>query len=119
MPRNIREYEVFRLSHKMVLEIYSVTKKFPQDERYSLTSQIKRSAYSIPMNLIEGGAKRTEAEFRRFVDIAVGSCAEMEYQLELCRDLKFLTIEQYDFLAKQYTSIGKMLNKLMQKLNER
>jgi len=91
----------------MVIEVYKTTKAFPKEERYGLTSQMKRSAYSIPMNLVEGGAKRTEKEFRRFVDIAIGSCAELEYQLELCRDLNFLTSDQYDSLNKKYTSLAK------------
>ncbi|NOZ60393.1 MAG: four helix bundle protein [Calditrichaeota bacterium] len=116
MSRNIRNYDVFKLSHEMVLKIYEVTKSFPKEERYGLTSQLRRAAYSIPMNLIEGGAKNSEGEFRRFVDIAVGSCAEVEYQLELCFDLKYLSESLFRPLGANYSSIGKMLNRLYQKL---
>ena len=116
MSRNIRNYDVFKISHKMVLKIYEVTKTFPREERYGLTSQLRRSAYSIPMNLIEGGAKNSEGEFRRFVDIAIGSCAEVEYQIELCFDLKYLNETDFYELRDNYTSIGKMLNRLYQKL---
>ena len=116
MSRNIRNYDVFKISHKMVLKIYEVTKTFPREERYGLTSQLRRSAYSIPMNLIEGGAKNSEGEFRRFVDIAIGSCAEVEYQIELCFDLKYLNETEFNELRDNYTSIGKMLNRLYQKL---
>ena len=116
MGRNIRSYEVFKLSHEMVLKIYKSTKKFPNEERFGLTSQLRRSAYSIPMNLIEGGARRGEAEFRQFVNIAIGSCAEVQYQLELARDLSYFSTEEYTELNDNFARIGKMLNKLMQKL---
>jgi four helix bundle protein len=116
MPRNIKNYEVFQLAHQMVLKIYSTTKKFPSEERYGLTSQLRRAAYSIPMNLIEGGAKLGEGEFRRFVDISIGSCAEVEYQIELCHDLKYLSDQDFSELAENYQRIGKMLNRLMQTL---
>ena len=116
MPRNIKKYEVFQLAHQMVLKIYETTKDFPPEERYGLTSQLRRSAYSVPMNLIEGGAKLGESEFRRFVDIEIGSCAEVEYQLELCHDLKYLSDQDFTDLSENYQSIGKMLNRLMQTL---
>jgi len=116
MKRNIKNYEVFKLSHQMVLRIYAVTKKFPADEKFGLTSQLRRSAYSIPMNLIEGGARLGEGEFRQAVNIAVGSCAEVEYQLELAKDLTYLSAEEFIALQANYNSIGKMLNRLMQKL---
>ncbi|MBN2012807.1 four helix bundle protein [candidate division KSB1 bacterium] len=117
MGRNIREYEVFKLSHQMTLKIYNATKSFPADERYGLTSQLRRAAYSIPMNLVEGGARSSQAEFRRFVEIARGSCAEVDYQLDLCYDLRYISENIYDELKSNNTSIGKMLNKLMKKIN--
>ena len=117
MSRNVRSYTVFKLSHQLVLKIYEITKRFPREERYGLSSQMRRSAYSIPMNLIEGGAKRGEKEFRRFVDISVGSCAETEYQLELVRDLKYIPEIDFKELKDQYEQVGKMLNSLMRKLS--
>lgn len=116
MRREIKKYEVFKLAHQMVLKIYSTTKKFPVEERYGLTSQLRRADYSIPMNLIEGGARQGEGEFRQFVNIATGSCAEVEYQLELCHDLGYLTDDEFTELTAGYTSVGKMLNNLMKKL---
>jgi len=68
------------------------------------------------MNLIEGGAKLGEGEFRRFVDISIGFCAEVEYQIELCHDLNYLSHPDFTELAENYQRIGKMLNRLMQKL---
>ena len=116
MARNIKNYEVFQLAHQMVLKIYAITKNFPSEERYGLTSQLRRAAYSIPMNLIEGGAKLGEKDFRRFVDISIGSCAEVEYQIELCHDLTYLSENEFVELRENYERIGKMLNRLMQKL---
>ena len=116
MARNIKNYEVFQLAHQMVLNIYAITKNFPTEERYGLTSQFRRAAYSIAMNLIEGGTKLGERDFRRFVDISIGSCAEIEYQIELCHDLNYLSEADFVELSENYQRIGKMLNRLMQKL---
>jgi four helix bundle protein len=116
MARNIKEYKVFKLSHKSVLKIYQVIKNFPSEERYGLAAQLRRAAYSIPMNLIEGGARSGEREFRQFVNIAIGSCAKVEYQLALCNDLNYLSEEDNKFLRNAYEEIGKMLNGLMNKL---
>ena len=119
MRRNIRNYDVFKLSHQMVLKIYAATKTFPTDEKFALVSQLRRAAYSVPMNLVEGGARHGQGEFRRFVNIAIGSCAEVDYQLQLCRDLTYLSSEQYSDLLESYERIGKMLNRLMAKLVEK
>jgi len=83
--RKIRDYDVFDLSHRMTLEIYKLTKNFPKEERYGLVSQLRRAAYSIPMNLVEGGARKGEKEFARFTSIAMGSCEEVRYQLLLSK----------------------------------
>ena len=117
MSREIKKYEVFKKAHQLVLKVYSITKKFPAEERYGLVSQMRRSAYSIPMNLIEGGARDSEAEFRYFVNIACGSSAEVQYQLELVRDLQYITQQEYVELDKEYNDVGKMLNGLMKKLS--
>jgi four helix bundle protein len=119
MSREVKKYEVYKKAHQLVLRIYAVTKKFPADEKYGLISQMRRCAYSIPMNLIEGGARNSEAEFRQFVNIARGSCAEIQYQLTLVRDLQYLAEGEYEVLDKSYEEIGKMLTGLMQKLNDK
>lgn len=91
-------------------------KNFSNEERYGFTSQLRRAAYSIPMNLIEGGAKLGERDFRRLVDISIESCAEVEYQIELCHDLNYLSEAGFVELSENYQRIGKILNHLMQKL---
>jgi four helix bundle protein len=78
------------MAHELTLVIYRVTRAWPAEERYGLTSQIRRAAAAVPTNLAEGAAKRGSREFRRFVDIALGSLGEMAYLLLLARDLGLL-----------------------------
>jgi hypothetical protein len=70
MIKNVEDLEVFKLSHSLVLRIYKLTENFPQEERFGLIPQMRRSAYSIPMNLIEGSNRLNTKEYRRFVGIA-------------------------------------------------
>ena len=93
--RDINKYEVFKKSHKLVLRIYEITKNYPKDEIYGLVAQMRRASYSIPMNLKEGGGG-SENEFLRYVKIAYGSCEELLYQMMLSRDLKYITVEEYE-----------------------
>ena len=112
--RNINEYEVFKRSHKLTLEIYKLTKAFPKEELYGLTSQMRRAAYSIPMNLKEGSGG-TESEFFRYVRIAYGSCEEMDYQLLLSKDLEYINENKYQNLKNEVKEIRKMLYTLFNK----
>ena len=95
--RNVNEYEVFKRSHQLTLDIYNQSKNFPKEELYGLISQIRRAAYSIPMNLKEGSTG-SESEFFRYVRIALGSKEELEYQLLLARDLNYITRENWERL---------------------
>lgn len=81
----------WRECHELVLAVYHVTNSFPKHELYGLTSQARRAAFSAAVNIAEGSAKRGSAEFRRFIDISVGSLAELSYILRLVRDLKLLS----------------------------
>jgi four helix bundle protein len=78
--RDVKKYDVFQLADRLVIEVYRITAKFPREETYGLTSQLRRAASSIPMNLVEGAARSGEKEFSQFVNIAVGSCEEVRYQ---------------------------------------
>ena len=112
--RNIDQYEVVKKAHKLTLKIYEITKKFPKEEIYALTSQMRRAASSIPMNLKEGGGG-TELEFFRYVRIAYGSCEELDYQLLLSKDLNYIDDEVYLELQKDTKEISKMLFGLFRK----
>lgn len=116
--RNVKEYDVFNVSHGMALEIYKLTNNFPKEEIYGLVSQLRRSAYSIPMNLIEGGARDGEKDFARFINIALGSCEEVRYQLLLSKDLGYIDIKDYERIEKEYERIKMMLSKLFLRVAE-
>ena len=112
--RDISSYEVFKKAHELVLEIYKITKKFPREELYGLSLQMRRSSYSIPMNLKEGGVG-SEAEFLKYVRISYGSSEELSYQLILAYDLGYLKKEEYSTLEERLTEVQKMLYSLLKK----
>ena len=114
--KDFRQLKVWEKSHQLALAIYKVTAKFPKEELYGLTSQIRRASMSIPTNIAEGCGRNTDAEFARFLQIAMGSASETEYQLLLSHDLEFLTKAQYDQLNINVTEIKRMLASLLKTL---
>ncbi len=114
--RSIEDLDVFKFSHDITIEIYRLTDKFPEHEKYGLISQIRRSASSIPMNLMEGSHRLNKKEYRQFVGIARGSAGELKYQLMLSRDLGYLGEDVYCKLRERAESISKMLTKLASSL---
>ena len=87
--------DAWKACHEVVLAVYRATKKFPKDEQYGVTAQLRRSAISITANIAEGSAKRGKREFRRYLDIALGSLAELRCLLRSARDLGYLTDEDW------------------------
>ena len=85
--QDYRKLAVWQSSHELTLAVYRVTIRFPKDELFGLTSQMRRSSSSIPTNIAEGCGRATNADFTRFLHISLGSANELEYQLLLCRDL--------------------------------
>ena len=114
--QNFKNIQVWQKSHQLVLEIYKLTTTFPADEKFGLTSQMRRSASSIPTNIAEGTGRGSDADFARFLQISLGSTCELEYQLILGRDLNFITQESYHFFESEITSIKKMLGAFIRKL---
>jgi four helix bundle protein len=114
--KSVEDLDVFKLSHQLALEIYEITKRFPQHEKFGLISQMRRSAYSIPMNLLEGSHRLSTKEYRQFVGIARGSAGEMKYQLLLARDLKYMSNDQYLEFIGRYERVSQMLTRLAQSL---
>ena len=96
--KDFRQLKVWEKSHKLALAIYKATKEFPKEELYGLISHIRRSSMSIPTNIAEGCGRNTDADFARFLQMAMGSASEIEYQLILARDLEFLPKESYEKL---------------------
>jgi four helix bundle protein len=114
--RDFRKLSVWGKSHSLAVEIYQMSSSFPQNEIYGITSQIRRACVSIPANIAEGCGRDGEAEFRRFLQIALGSASELEYHLLLAHDLKMLSEEKHKQLDNRVTEIKRMLTSLIQKL---
>ena len=114
--KDFRQLKVWEKAHQVALAIYKATKEFPKEELYGLTSQIRRASMSIPTNISEGCGRNTDAEFARFLQIAMGSASETEYQLLLSHDLGFLNKEQYDKLNTDVTEVKHMLASLLKTL---
>lgn len=116
-PRAMQDYtklEVWHRAHRLVLQLYAHTEKFPSDERYGLTAQLRRSASSVATNIAEGCGGRSRANLARFVDISCSSASEVEYQLHLARDLHYVTNAVYTELAAEISSIRRMLTRFRQ-----
>jgi four helix bundle protein len=114
--KRVEDLDVFKLSHSLTLEIFKLTKTFPKEEKFGLTSQMRRAAYSIPMNLMEGAHRLSSREYRQFVGIAKGSTGEIKYQLLLAKDLKYISEDLYSNLEAQYERVSQMLTKLAKSL---
>lgn len=115
--RDYKKYIVWQKSHEIVLDIYKVTRDFPKDELFALTSQMKRASSSIPTNIAEGCGRSSDKDFCRFLYISFGSANELEYQILLSIDLNFIDSEKGQKLLIQIEEIKKMLNGLIIKLN--
>jgi four helix bundle protein len=115
--KSFTELKVWEKSHLFVLEIYKVTKNYPTDERFGLISQIRRSASSVPTNIVEGFKRKGNKEFSHFLNFADASLEETKYHLILSRDLGYLTKEQFRCTYEMSEEIGRMLFGLQKKLN--
>ncbi|MCX6843973.1 MAG: four helix bundle protein [candidate division WOR-3 bacterium] len=118
MP-DIWKYDVFKLADRLVLDVYRLTSHFPDDERFGLTAQMRRAAYSIPMNLVEGASRGSTKDFNRFVLMANGSCDEIRYQLHLACQLGYIDQRAHLELAREYEKVRMMLTKLSASLRRR
>jgi four helix bundle protein len=112
--QNFRELIVFRKSYGLVLDLYRLTKSFPDDERFGMTSQVRRAAHSIPANIAEGCGRGQSGDFVRFLRIAAGSASELELHLELARDLQYLPVNDYRLTNDAVVEIKKMLHSLIE-----
>jgi len=113
---NFKELLVWQKSIDFVTEIYNATYAFPKDETFGLQSQIRRASVSIPSNIAEGNSRRSKPDYLQFLKIARGSCAEVETQLIISRNLNFLNPEIYLKLNQDIIEISKMLNGLINSL---
>jgi four helix bundle protein len=99
--QNFRDLQIWQQGKILVLDIYAATKRFPADERYGLAAQMRRAAVSVPSNIAEGFCRRHRSEYRQFLYIALGSCAELETQTEVSSDLGDIDSTDRDRLLKR------------------
>jgi four helix bundle protein len=102
-------WQAWQASHGLVQRIYQASQNWPKAELYGLTSQARRAAFSVPMNIAEGSAKRGSRELRRFLDIALGSLSEVAYCIRLARDLKYLSDSDWAAIDQERNQVGKLL----------
>ena len=113
--QDFKNLEVWKKAHRLTLDAYRITETFPRTEMFGLSSQIRRAASSIPTNLAEG-CGRTQAEFARFVQIALGSACELEYELLLANDLRLLPLDDYDEVNARLAEVKRMLQALLRRV---
>jgi len=118
--RNYTKYEVWKKSHELVLLVFKdVAPLFPKSQQFELASQMKRAAYSIPLNIVEGCGRNSDKEFCRFLDIALGSTQELEYCFLLAKDLQYISEELYADLCNKIGEIkAKLINLIKSIRNE-
>jgi four helix bundle protein len=111
------ELKVWQRAHALVLEVYRISAGFPAEERFALTSQLRRAVTSVPANIAEGSRRKGQQEYSRFLNIAQGSAAEAEYLLILSRDLGYLSASAFDRLSADLDEVARMLHGLRSKVD--
>lgn len=106
-----KDLEIWKRSRTFCSEIYSTTEKFPENEKFGLTNQLRRASVSIPSNIAEGASRNSNKDFSRFLEISIGSAYEIETQLLISSDLGYLEKEKLEILTAQLEEIIKMISK--------
>jgi four helix bundle protein len=115
--RNFKELKVWQKARVLVKDIYVISARFPMEERFGFTQQMRNATISISNNISEGCGRRTDADFKRFIDIACGSSTETENMIYLSLDLEYIKTEQHEMLIVKVEEIQKMLIGLYNSLN--
>lgn len=114
---NYRDLVVWQKSMALITEIYSISKEFPSSESYGLTNQLRRSAISIPSNIAEGYGRNSTGDYKRFLQIAVGSLFELQTQIEIAFNLQYVSQTVFDNLLERTRELDRMLFSLIKKIN--
>ncbi len=117
--RDHTKLRAFELADNLAIEVYKLTQLFPKVEQFGLTSQMRRCAVSVASNIVEGCARNTTADYVRFLDIAFGSCRELEYQLSLANRLGFAKDEACSPVTRVCEETGRVLNGLLHALRKK
>jgi four helix bundle protein len=115
--RDYKKLEVWHKSYILGINIYSITKTFPKEEVYGLTSQMRQASISIPSNIAEGSRKSTDKDFKSFLHIAYGSCAELEVQVMYAKDFNYISQEVSSSLLEKISQVSRMLNSFIKTLS--
>jgi four helix bundle protein len=115
--KDFRKLRVWQQAHELTLSAYRLTARFPKEELFGLTSQIRRCSASIAANIAEGCGRRGNAEFHRFLQIAAGSASELDYHFLLAHDLKFVATSDYETLQASLVQLRRMLAALLRKVD--
>lgn len=116
---DFKTLQIWQRSHFLVLDIYKASQIFPKEELYILTAQLRRAAVSVPSNIAEGCGRNSDGELARFLTIAMGSTAELEYQILLAKDLGYIETDNYETINNEIIEIRKMINSFLTKVNAR
>lgn len=117
--QGFRQLTVWQKSYALTLDVYKHTKNFPAEERYGLTSQLRRCVVSVPANIAEGYERNHRKEYLQFLHIAKGSLGETETYLLLALDLGYVSDETYSLLEAQRAEVGRILRGLINSLTEK
>ena len=116
--KGYKKLKIWEKANELATEVYRITRNFPREELYGLTSQIRRAVSSVPLNIVEGHASNSKKEFLNFLNIANRSLAETEYLLELSVSLCYLNSQDYEKLDGLRNETGRMLNGFMASLKQ-
>lgn len=119
MLKNYRELKVWQKAYQLCLDIYKITKEFPKEERYGLTSQIRRAAVSVPSNIAEGYGRKTTAEYIYFLYTAYGSNCELDTQIQLSSDLGYVKAGDITVIQEHIGEVERMLKALIKALENK
>ena len=114
--RNFRKLDIWKNGIEIVKHVYQLSDKLPSEEKFGLRSQITRAAVSIPSNIAEGCSRNSEIEFKRYLEIAIGSLFEVETQLIITRELGFIKSDELTIVFNLIETEAKMINSLIQKI---
>jgi four helix bundle protein len=112
-----KNLKVWQKADELALEVYKITKYFPKDEIYGITSQLRRAALSVPTNIVEGYARKGDKELSRFMSIAIGSLAEVEYIIDFSKRLGYISEKDYERIEIMRSEVGKLLWNFYKKIS--
>jgi len=119
MLRNYKELKVWQKAYQLCLEVYKITSGFPREERYGLSSQIRRASVSVPSNIAEGYGRKTTPEYIRSLYVAYGSNCELETQISLSSDLGYMKAQEKEVLQRNIGEVERMLKALIKSLENK